>query len=63
MMVSIENPKEEYSYLEPRMNKLVVTSEGMIFDVLENDMVALWDKNFNLIRYNRGLFDKKVAGF
>jgi hypothetical protein len=63
MMVSIENPKEEYSYLEPRMNKLVVTSEGMIFDVLENDMVALWDKNFNLIRYHRGLFDKKVAGF
>jgi len=41
----------------------VITSDGLIFDVLENDMAALWDKNFNLIRYYKGLFDKKVTGF
>ena len=62
MMVSTDGI-EEYCYLEPRMNNLVITSEGAIFDVLENDMVALWDKNFKLLKYHKGLLDNKVAGF
>jgi len=48
MMVSTDG-NEESCYLEPRMNNLVITSEGAIFDVLENAMVALWDKNFKLL--------------
>jgi hypothetical protein len=35
------------------MNNLVVTSEGAIFDVLENDMVAVWNKDFKLLKYHK----------
>ena len=51
MTISTDSDKD-YNYLEPRMNNLVVTSEGNIFDVLENDMVAIWDKNFKLLGYH-----------
>ena len=39
------------------MQDLIVTSEGHILDSLNDGMMALWDKNFKLLRSYKNLFD------
>jgi hypothetical protein len=64
-MISLnnENNFDNYCYLEPRMNHLLVTSEGLIFDKLENNYEGLWDKNFKLVKLYKGLLETNSGFF
>lgn len=46
---------DEYCSVELRMQDLLVTVEGLIFDSLDNNLVGLWNKHFDLQRYYKGL--------
>jgi hypothetical protein len=39
------------------MHDLLVTSSGMILDSLENNLVGLWDRDFQLRGTFKGLFN------
>lgn len=49
--------------MEPRMQELLISSSGHILDSLDNNLVGMWDKNFVLKRYYKGLFSDFPVGY
>lgn len=44
-------------YLEPSLNNLTITSDGLICDTQCNDLLGIWDAQMNLSRYFKGLVE------
>jgi hypothetical protein len=44
-------------YLEPSLNNLTITSDGLICDTACNDLLGIYDADMKLVKYYKGLVE------